>query len=119
MGGYETDTEFSLNAISPIALRLESCEIEIDPRKFEYLSREKAKSLQGLGLLDSHMDQLKVMVEAYQWQLHLQHDPRRHPRRQPLQHHDRSEASGYGAVVSSDGGLGIQEERRLRLITLM
>lgn len=61
--GYETDTEFSLNAISPIALPLESCEIEIDPRKFEYLSSKKAKSLEGLGLLDGHVDQLKVMIE--------------------------------------------------------
>lgn len=60
--GYETDTLFSLNAISPIALPLESCEIEIDPRKFEYLSIEKAKSLEGLGLLDGDVDQLKVMI---------------------------------------------------------
>lgn len=61
--GYETDTEFSLNAISPIALPLESCEIEIDPRKFEYLSSKKAKSLEGLGLLDGHVDQLKLMIQ--------------------------------------------------------
>jgi hypothetical protein len=63
MKGYEADTEFSLNAISPIALPLESCEIEIDPRKFEYLSSEKAKSLEGLGLLAGHVDQLKAMIQ--------------------------------------------------------
>lgn len=61
--GYKTDTEISLNAISPIALPLESFEIEIDPRKFEYLSSEKAKSLEGLGLLGGHVDQLKVMIQ--------------------------------------------------------
>jgi hypothetical protein len=61
--GFETDTEFSLNAISPIALPLEHCEVEIDPRKFEYLSTEKAKSLEGLGLLGSHVDQLKTMIQ--------------------------------------------------------
>lgn len=60
--GFETDTEFSLNAISSIALPLGSCEIEIDPQKFEYLSTEKAKSLEGLGLLGGHVAQLKEMI---------------------------------------------------------
>jgi len=60
--GFEADTEFSLNAISPIALPLESCEIEIDPRKFDYLTNAKAKSLEGLGLLGGHVDQLKAMI---------------------------------------------------------
>lgn len=60
--GFEADTEFSLNAISPIALPLASCDIEIEPRKFEYLSTEKAKSLEGLGLLGGHVGQLKEMI---------------------------------------------------------
>ncbi|MBT9383487.1 hypothetical protein KM176_06425 [Pseudooceanicola sp. CBS1P-1] len=60
--GYEADTEFSLNAISPVALPLGNCDIEIDPRKFEYLSTEKAKSLEGLGLLGGNLDQLREMI---------------------------------------------------------
>lgn len=60
--GFEADTEFSLNAISPIALPLGNFDIEIDPRKFEYLSTEKAKSLEGLGLLGGHLDQLSEMI---------------------------------------------------------
>jgi hypothetical protein len=62
VAGYEADTEFSLNAISPIALPLESCELEIDPRKFDYLSNAKAKSLEGLGLFGGHVDQLRAMI---------------------------------------------------------
>ena len=60
--GFEADTEFSLNAISPIALPLENFDIEIDPRKFQYLSTEKAKSLEGLGLLGGNHDQLSEMI---------------------------------------------------------
>jgi len=121
VGGYETDTEFSLNAISPIALPLESCEIEIDPRKFEYLSREKAKSLQGLGLLDSHMDQLKVMVQeriSGNYIYSMTQDDTHGVSRFNIMIEARPADTGrwFRAMV----GLEYKpEERRLRLITLM
>lgn len=60
--GYEADTEFSLNAINPIYLPLGDCEIEVDSRKFDYLAREKTKSLAGLGLLGGNAEGLKALI---------------------------------------------------------
>jgi hypothetical protein len=49
--GFEYDTEFSLNTVSPTPLSLTECLIEIGERKFGYLAREKTESLRRIGLL--------------------------------------------------------------------
>lgn len=119
--GYETDTEFSLNAISPIALPLESCELEIDPRKFEYLSSEKAKSLEGLGLLGGHVDQLKMMIQERirgNYIYSMTQDDTHGVSRFNIMIEARPADTGrwFRALV----GLEYKpEEKRLRLITLM
>lgn len=60
--GSEVDTEFSLNAVHTEPMPLEDFEIIVDERKFEYLTREKAESLRGLGLLGSDAADLKKII---------------------------------------------------------
>ncbi|TNV71179.1 hypothetical protein FGO68_gene15553 [Halteria grandinella] len=60
--GFHADTELSLNAVSSQPSRLSSCDIEVDSRKFDYLVREKAESLRGLGLLESDAVGLKKVI---------------------------------------------------------
>lgn len=119
--GFEMDTEFSLNAISPVALSLENCEIEIDPRKFEYLSRAKARSLEGLGLLGGHVDQLKAMIQermSFNYIYSMVYDDDHGVSRFNIMIEARPADTGrwFRALV----GLEYRpEDKRLRLITLM
>jgi hypothetical protein len=119
--GFETDTEFSLNAISATALPLENCEIEIDPRKFEYLSTKKAKSLEGLGLLGGHVDQLKAMIQeriGANYIYSMVHDDAHGVSRFNIMIEARP--ADTGRWFRALAGLEYKpEEKRLRLITLM
>jgi hypothetical protein len=60
--GFETDTEFSINAVSPLPMPLSEFEILIEEDKFGYLAREKAHSLRKIGLLDGDLSRLKEMI---------------------------------------------------------
>jgi hypothetical protein len=60
--GFEVDTEFSLNAVSPTPLPLTKFAVEIDERKFGYLTREKTESLRRIGLLGSDSSELQAMI---------------------------------------------------------
>ena len=121
MAGFEADTEFSLNAISPIALPLECCDVEIDPRKFEYLSNEKAKSLEGLGLFGQRVEELKMMIRdriganyIYSMVRDDTHDVSR------FNIMIEAEPVGTGRRFRALVGLEYKpEEKRLRFITLM
>jgi hypothetical protein len=121
VAGFEADTEFSLNAISPIALPLESCEVEIDPRKFDYLSSAKGKSLERLGLLGGHVDQLKAVIRdriGANYIYSMAYDDTHGVSRFNI----IIEAKPLGTSRRFRTRLGLEyrpEERRLRLITLM
>ena len=61
--GFQYDTEFSLNAVSPNPLPLTECLIEIDERKLKYLVREKTESLRRIGLLGGdNPSELQAMI---------------------------------------------------------
>ena len=60
--GFETDTEFSLNAVSSSPLPLYELEIEIDQKKLEYLIGNKAASLKGAGLWGTNIDALRKKI---------------------------------------------------------
>ncbi len=61
--GFESDTEFSLNAINPTILPLSKLNIRVDVEKFEYLLKQKAGSLKRSGLIQSTSDNLKALIQ--------------------------------------------------------
>jgi hypothetical protein len=61
-GGFESDTEFSLNAVTSSPLPLYELDIEIDQRKLEYLVGNKAESLKGAGLWGANIDALRNLI---------------------------------------------------------
>ncbi|MGA7503096.1 MAG: hypothetical protein WBW57_03065 [Candidatus Sulfotelmatobacter sp.] len=61
--GFETDTEFSLNAVNVSPLPFSDFEVRIDRAKFDYLLREKAGSLQKIGLLDANPSDLENTIK--------------------------------------------------------
>jgi hypothetical protein len=61
--GFEVDTEFSINAVNPNPIPIETFTIEFDERKFEYLASEKAESLRKIGLLGGDLTSLRAMIQ--------------------------------------------------------
>lgn len=62
--GFETDTEFSLNAVNPDPMPIAEFEIRIDEKKLGYLAAEKAGTLKRMGLLNGDLSELKAMIAA-------------------------------------------------------
>jgi hypothetical protein len=60
--GFETDTEFSLNAVTSSPLPLYELDIEIDQKKLDYLIGKKAESLKGAGLWGADIDALRKLI---------------------------------------------------------
>ena len=60
--GFETDTEFSLNAINPTFLPLSKLDIRVDIEKFKYLLTEKTGSLKRAGLIADTPENLKALI---------------------------------------------------------
>ena len=59
---YESDSEFSINAIHPRPTPLDRMRIRLDPAKHDYLTMQKADSLKRIGLLDKGADDLKAVI---------------------------------------------------------
>jgi hypothetical protein len=59
---YESDSEFSINAIHPHPMALDGMTIRLDPEKHGYLTTQKAESLKRIGLLDRGANDLKAMI---------------------------------------------------------
>jgi hypothetical protein len=59
---YESDSEFSINAIHPRPMPLDRMKIRLDTAKHGYLTTQKADSLKRIGLLDKGADNLKAMI---------------------------------------------------------
>lgn len=79
--GFKSDTEFSLNAISPLVSSLEALEVTIEPAKLKYLKAEKQGSLKNAGLLLSDEQEIKTLIRRklasnyiYNLRYNTQHD---------------------------------------------
>jgi hypothetical protein len=59
---YESDSEFSINAIHPRPTPLNQMKTRIDPAKHGYLTTKKGDSLKRIGLIDKGADDLKAMI---------------------------------------------------------
>ena len=59
---YESDSEFSINAIHPRPMPLDRMRIRLDLAKHGYLTMQKADSLKRIGLLDKGADDLKAVI---------------------------------------------------------
>lgn len=62
--GFESDTEFSLNAISETTLLLDGFTVEIEDAKLSYLKTEKIGSLAKAGLVDTTATQLAELIQS-------------------------------------------------------
>jgi hypothetical protein len=62
--GFETDTEFSLNAISPNPQPLDGFVIEVEEAKLGYLKSAKADSIARAGLEDITASQLAELIRS-------------------------------------------------------
>ena len=60
--GYESDTEFALNALSQYIEPLTDLQIVIEEPKLEYLMREKTGSLSKAGIMSLGADGLKNLI---------------------------------------------------------
>ena len=60
--GFESDTEFSINAVNPDPLPVGDLEIRIDEKKFGYLARKKAGTLKRMGLPSDDVSKLRRTI---------------------------------------------------------
>jgi hypothetical protein len=60
--GLESDTLFSLNAISDTVVPFDQCEVEVEEAKLEYLQKEKAGSMKKSGLLYFGKEELQAKI---------------------------------------------------------
>lgn len=60
--GFETDLEFSLNALSPLIENIDEYKIEIDQAKMDYLLTQKAGKLKKAGVFHYSTDEVAAMV---------------------------------------------------------
>lgn len=64
VSGFQTDTEFSLNALSTHIENLSSLDILIEPSKLEYIKREKAGSLERAGIHALDAEGIKKLIRG-------------------------------------------------------
>lgn len=64
LAGFERDQLHSLSAVSSRPSDISNCVLELDERKYEYLSKEKTGTLQRLGLLGQPKGTLEAMMKA-------------------------------------------------------
>jgi hypothetical protein len=64
LGTDRRDVTFSLAAISSRPRGIETCDIEIDERRLEYLERAKRGTLERLGVLGRPVDALRSLIRA-------------------------------------------------------
>ena len=62
--GFESDTEFSLNAITKDIRDLRGFRVHLAPEKFEYLIEQKSVSLSGLGISGSDRTELEELIRV-------------------------------------------------------
>lgn len=60
--GFESDTLFSLNAISSTVVPLDECEVEVEEDKLKYLYKEKEGSMKKSGLLSVAREELEAKI---------------------------------------------------------
>ena len=60
--GFESDTEFSINAVNPDPLPITDFEIRIDETKFGYLASAKSGTLKRMGLPGDDLAGLRRMI---------------------------------------------------------
>jgi hypothetical protein len=60
--GFESDTIFSLNAISSTVVPLDECEVEVEEAKLKYLQERKEGSMRRSGLLSVTREELQAKI---------------------------------------------------------
>jgi hypothetical protein len=60
--GFESDTFFSLNAISSTVVPLDECEVEIEEAKLQYLQEKKEGSMKKSGLLSLAREEVQAKI---------------------------------------------------------
>lgn len=60
--GFESDTLFSLNAISSIVVPLDQCEVEVEEAKLHYLQERKKGSMKRSGLLTLAREEVQAKI---------------------------------------------------------
>jgi hypothetical protein len=60
--GFESDTLFSLNAISSTVVPFDECEVEVEEAKLGYLRKEKEGSMKKSGLLSLGREELQTKI---------------------------------------------------------
>jgi hypothetical protein len=60
--GFESDTLFSLNAISSTVVPLNECEVEVEEAKLKYLQEKKEGSMKKSGLLSLAREEVQAKI---------------------------------------------------------
>lgn len=60
--GFESDTLFSINAVSASVIPIRDCEIQIEDKKFQYLVENKTGKLKKAGLLSVRREDLEKLI---------------------------------------------------------
>lgn len=62
--GFESDSQMAINAISPDVFSLQHFEVQIDPRRYQYLTTEKLGKLTKAGIAELDRDRLSSLIKA-------------------------------------------------------
>ncbi len=121
--GFETDTEFSLNAINPDPMPLFDFGIRVDAAKSDYLLTSKTGSLKRTGLIESVHGELEARIRekiSSNYIYNLCHDDQHGTTKfDILLELQPSDASSASSPIRTMVALEyIPAERCLRLITL-
>jgi hypothetical protein len=60
--GFELDTQFSLNAISPTVVPFDQCEVQIEEQKLHYLRTKKEGSMKKAGLISLQREEVEIKI---------------------------------------------------------
>ncbi|HCG8159300.1 TPA: hypothetical protein NJ921_004584 [Vibrio parahaemolyticus] len=120
VNGFERDSDFSINSMTPVVMPIDDFEIEIDPRKLQYLQEKKTGLMEKAETLDFTKKELEELIRSKISNNYIYHLTN-------LKEHNTKKFNIIIEKELSDGGLFKQmvsleylpNDKKLRLITMI
>jgi len=101
--GFESDTEFALNAISDTPLPLDTLDVEVAEAKLNYLRRDHLDALLRAGLLNADADMVARIIKERVSESYLYN----------LRYDEENDAALFNVIVELPKGEGVEPVRLL------
>lgn len=62
--GFERDSDFAINSMTPVVMPIDDFQIEIDPRKLQYLQEKKTGLMEKAETLDFTKEELEELIRS-------------------------------------------------------